>query len=84
LYGLKQSALAFWKQLLKAFQSMGFNRSKADPCLNYAWTVLGLVLWISWIDDCLVIGQSEAVKIAKKKLMDWFDCDKVSNMHQQV
>jgi hypothetical protein len=51
LYGLKQSAMAFWKKLLQAFQSMNFQRSKTDPCLYYAWTQLGLVvLWLSWIE----------------------------------
>ena len=33
IYGLKQSAYAFWKQLLMAFRSMEYKRSKADPCL---------------------------------------------------
>ena len=33
LYDLKQAAMAFWKQLLAAMRRMGFERSKADPCL---------------------------------------------------
>jgi hypothetical protein len=57
IYGLKQAAIAFWKQLLKAFASMDYVRSKADPCLYFAWTVNGLVIWISWVDDCLVCGR---------------------------
>jgi hypothetical protein len=47
---------------------MGFERSKADPCLYYYWTKNGLVLWVSWVDDCLVVGTKEAVAIAKKQL----------------
>jgi hypothetical protein len=39
LYGLKQAAKAFWEQLLKAFASMNYARSKADPCLYFQWTV---------------------------------------------
>jgi len=35
LYCLKQAAMAFWKQLLAAMRRMGFERSKADPCLYY-------------------------------------------------
>jgi hypothetical protein len=84
LYGLKQSAMAFWKKLLMAFSSMKFKRSKADPCLYFAWTMLGLVLWLSWIDDCLVVGQKEAVKKAKKKMTDRFDCDIIGNMNEYV
>ena len=51
LYGLKNAGMAFWKALLQCFYSMGYERSKADPCLYYKWTTLGLVLWVSWIDD---------------------------------
>jgi len=39
LYGLKLAAVAFWKQLLAAMRTMGFERSKADPCLYYCWTI---------------------------------------------
>jgi hypothetical protein len=35
-----------------------------------AWTLLGLVLWLSWIDYCRVVGQDKAVKKAKKKITD--------------
>jgi hypothetical protein len=45
LYGLKQAAKAFWNKLLMAFRSMGFQRSKADPCLYFDWTPEGLVFW---------------------------------------
>ena len=33
LYGLKQTAMAFWKKLLTVMRKMGFERSSADPCL---------------------------------------------------
>jgi hypothetical protein len=84
LYGLKQSAMAFWKKLLMAFSSMKFKQSKADPCLYFSWTALGLVLWLSWINDCLVVGQQEAVKKAKKKMTDQFDCNIIGNMDRYV
>jgi hypothetical protein len=51
IYGLKQSAFQFWKSILLCFSSMGFVRSKADPCLYFKWSREGLVLWVSWIDD---------------------------------
>jgi hypothetical protein len=38
IYGLKQSAMAFWQKLLMVFRSMKFNQSKADLCLYYQWT----------------------------------------------
>ena len=39
IYGLKQAAMAFWKQLLQWMLSMNMKRSEADLCLHYAWTV---------------------------------------------
>ena len=84
LYGLKQAAVSFWKKLLQCFSSMGFERSKAEPCLYFAWTVLGLVLWVSWVDDCFVVGNKEAVVKAKKDMMDRFDCDEVGELTEYV
>jgi hypothetical protein len=73
--GLKQLAFHFWKAILLCFASIGFTRSKADPCLCYKWSKTGLVLWVSWIDDCLVLGTKEEVKSAQKQMTDHFDCD---------
>jgi hypothetical protein len=56
LYGMIQAAYAFWTTFLNAMWHMKYNRSKADPCLYYHWTKTGLVLWLSWVDDCLVCG----------------------------
>ena len=38
LYGLKQSAFVFWKSLVKVFQHMTIDHSKADQCLFFKWT----------------------------------------------
>jgi hypothetical protein len=84
LYGLKQAAVAFWKQLILAFSSMNYARSKADPCLYFAWTLHGLIIWISWVDDCLVCGKEPGVMKAKGQMMDRFDCDEVGNMEEYV
>jgi hypothetical protein len=84
LYGLKQSAYIFWKTLVMAFRHMTFERSKADPCLFFKWTKLGLVLWVTWVDDCLVCGEKEAVKVAKKQLMERFDCDEIGELTEYI
>jgi hypothetical protein len=85
IYGLKQTEIVFWKQLLKAFASMNSMRSKVDPsCLYFAWTVNGLVIWISWVDDCLVCGREKGVMHAKAQMMEQFDCDEVGNMNEYV
>jgi hypothetical protein len=84
IYGLKQAAVAFWKQLIMAFASMEFIYSKANPCLYFSWNTSGLIVWISWVDDCLVVGKKEGVIIAKKHMMDQFDCDKIGKMDEYV
>jgi len=33
IYSLCEAAIAFWKEMLKAFKAMKFKRSTADPCL---------------------------------------------------
>ena len=44
LYGTKQTAMAFWKELLKCMRHLEFKRSGADPCLYFKWSELGLVI----------------------------------------
>ena len=84
LNGLKQAALAFWKKLLMCFKSMGFDRSKADPCLYFKWTITGLVIWLSWVDDCLAVGNRDNVEKAKKQMTDRFDCDVIGKLDEYV
>ena len=84
IYGLKQAAFAFWVELLKAFYDMCYKRSKADPCLYYQWTSIGLILWISWVDDCLVTGNKKNVLHAKSEMMSRFDCDEVGVLKEYI
>jgi hypothetical protein len=39
IYGLKQAAVAFWQETLKAFKFMKYQRCKADPCVHFKWTI---------------------------------------------
>jgi hypothetical protein len=80
IYGLKQVAVTFWKQLIMAFASMKYARSKADPCLYFSWNVNGLIVWILWDINCLVCDKDTGVLIAKQQMMDLFDCDEIGNM----
>jgi hypothetical protein len=84
LYGLKQSAYEFWKMLVMAFKHMTYERSKVDPCLFFKWTTYGLVLWITWVDDCLVCGNKKGVLEAKKLLMERFDCDEIGKLTEYI
>jgi len=84
LYGLVQGARAFWTVLLNCFKDMGYKRSTSDPCLYFCWTMYGLVMWLSWIDDCLVCGHPKAVAFAKEQLKARFDCEDVGPLSEYV
>ena len=65
-YGLKQAAMMFWKQSIKAMKHMGFERNEVDPCLYWQWTDNRLETWLSWVDDCMITGDNRhsALKVA--------------------
>ena len=69
---------------MKAFYDLGYTRSKADPCLYFAWTTNGLIMWLSWVDACLVVGKKEEVLKAKKKMMRRFDCDEFGPLKEYI
>lgn len=84
LYGLKQAAMAFWRELLKAMRSMGFTRSTADPCLYFKWTQDGLAIMASWIDDNLIVGNEKVVLATKNDLMSRFECEDCGEITEYV
>eukprot|EP00957_Ditylum_brightwellii_P001938 149394-Ditylum_brightwellii.AAC.1 len=47
IYGTKQTAMTFWKELLQCMQDMKNKRNGADPCMYYQWTMVGLIIWLS-------------------------------------
>jgi hypothetical protein len=63
---------------------MNYRRSKADPCLYFDWTRDGLIVWISWVDDCLVAGKKKGVTIAKGQMTARFDCEEIVEVDKYV
>jgi hypothetical protein len=84
LYGTKQAAMKFWIQLLQCFKDMKYARSGADPCMYFKWTNKGLVIWLSWIDDCLVFGPEGEMRKEKKEFQERFECDDVGDVNEYV
>ena len=84
LYGLKNAAKAYWMKLLECFNDMKYGRSKVDPCLYHKWIDGYLVLWISWVDDCLFICPRHMREQVRNELASRFDCDIVGNMDEYV
>jgi hypothetical protein len=75
IYGLKQAAYRFWIYLLEIIAQLGCTRSDADPCLYFKWTDEGLVMCLSWVDDCFITGPKEAALKLKQDMMAAVDCD---------
>eukprot|EP00957_Ditylum_brightwellii_P130450 9951251-Ditylum_brightwellii.AAC.1 len=53
--------MAFWKKLLECMKDMKYQRNGSDPCLYFKWTSTSLIIWLSWIDDCMVWVPREEV-----------------------
>ena len=73
IYGLKQAAIQYWREMQRAFKHMRYKRSKADPCLYYRWRrdkkgIERMVVWLLWVDDCLITGPKNYVLNAKEKM----------------
>lgn len=43
-----------------------------------------MVLWLSWVDDYLVVGPKDKVLEGKKEMMERFDCDEVGPLREYV
>ena len=84
IYGVKQAARAIWRELTAALNNMRYKKLAADPCLYFCWTMKGLIVWLSWIDDCLISGHQDGVKLAKEQMKQHFDCDNVGELNEYV
>ena len=84
LYGTIQAAKRFWLKLWGTFANMNYCKSNADPCLYFKWTVAGLVLWISWVDDCMTCGPDREVDRERKRMMEKFDCDDIGEIKEFI
>jgi hypothetical protein len=72
-------------ELQKAFTAMGYTRSAADSCLYFQWDKDGeLCVWLTWIDDCIIVGSSDVVDRERAKMMQLFECNDVGPMEEYV
>jgi hypothetical protein len=52
------------------------ERSKAYSCLYYIWTESGaLLVWFSWVDDCVIAGPNAERLELKKHIMREVECE---------
>eukprot|EP00957_Ditylum_brightwellii_P040221 3042801-Ditylum_brightwellii.AAC.1 len=74
--------MAFWQELLKCMHHMGYKHSRTNPCLYFKWTTFGLIVWLSWINNCMVRGHDKVVMKELKEFTSQFDCDKVGKVKE--
>ena len=59
IYGLKQAALAWWKQLTKSMKILGFKQLTADAGVFIYLKDNETVIVIIYIDNTLFIGKNK-------------------------
>lgn len=65
-------------------KTIGMQRSKADPCMYFSWTPLGLVIIISLIDNNLIVGCNNAVMKVTAKFVRQFEYDDIGKLVEYV
>ncbi len=55
IYRLKHAGLYYYQKAKRSMHANGFEQSDADPCLLFAWRPEGIVIWLTWVDENLVI-----------------------------
>jgi hypothetical protein len=83
IYGLKQAAFRFWEYLLEIIAQLGCTKSDEDPCLYYK-SDEGLVMCLSWVDDCFITGPKGAALELKMDMMTTVDCDDGGELKEYV
>ena len=91
IYGLVQSARAFFKKFRDVLLAIGFEQSLADPCLMIQRDKLGVVYMALYVDDIYASGNEEAlndsiiglrkyfkIKVADD-LKDYLSCEIIFN-----
>ena len=73
IYGLVQSARAYWEKTCEVFEAIGFTRSFADACLFVKKLNDGRsVMVATWVDDCYFMGPKDEVNKAIEDFKKYF------------
>ena len=69
IYGLKQAALAWWKELDQSVKQLCFKRLYADASIFVCRHKDGTILvMLAYVDDILFLGPDTSLLQSKKKL----------------
>ncbi len=84
IYGLKQSCLYYCWKSKQAMHANGFERSEANQCLIYAWRNKGLEIWVTQVDDNMVIARPSIIEQEEDMMKKHFECDDLGNMTEYI
>ena len=76
--------MAFWRKLVEIMGTLDCERSRADPSSCYKWTLNSIMLWLSWIDDCIYCGKEKEVQKMKVDFMSQLDCEDSGKLNEHV
>ena len=63
---------------------LGYARNCTDPCVYYKWDEdHGLIVWLSFIDDMLIV-YSDAAMTNMKKQFNMVDCDDIGTVQEYI
>lgn len=75
IYGLKQAALAWWRELEASMKRLGFKRATSDAGVFYKYEGKTLIVIIVYVDDAMFLSKDKAVlKKAKEAFMKMWNC----------
>jgi hypothetical protein len=69
LYGLKQSALQWIKEIHKALVNLGFTRTHSDAGVYFKFIGADIIIIVIYVDDVLLMGSNK--KMLKKNKEDF-------------
>ena len=85
IYGTKQAARCYFDKAKGVLRKLGYEGSKADPCLFLKWMKdYGLAMCLTWVDDKLFIAHKDKIMAEKDGLSKHFKCDDVGELEDYV
>ena len=64
---------------------LGYVWNRVDPCLYYKWgPKLGLIVWLTFIDDMLIVCKEAGMNAVKQQFTETLDCDDIGPMKEYI
>jgi hypothetical protein len=75
IYGLKQAALVWWRELANSLKVLGFKRLYSDAGLFICRVNGKLLIVVAYVDDVLFVGPDKSfIQSKKQAFMDKWEC----------